>query len=212
MQPMRLLRIPQPFDHPDFLYELKLDGFRGVAHVQNGRCRLVSRNGYQFKRWESLCASIAGALRCDSAVIDGEVACFAPDGSTDFYGLLFGRRRPAFCAFDLLEIDGTDLRRLSLLERKRKLRAILQQSAAVRYVDHIRGRGSDLFQLACERDLEGIVAKWAHGAYQGGGGTSWLKIKNSNYSQMEGRHELFESRRGRFEGVRQQHRPMLQLQ
>src|SRR5688572_29139933 len=122
MQPMRLLRIPQPFDHPDFVYELKLDGFRGVAHVHGGACQLVSRNGYRFKRWESLCASIARALRCDSAVLDGEIAAFGPNGATDFYGLMFGRRRPHFCAFDVLEIDGDDLRGLPLLERKERLR------------------------------------------------------------------------------------------
>lgn len=209
---MRLLRIPQPFDHPEFIYELKLDGFRGVAHVENGRSRLVSRNGYRFKRWDSLRAGIAAALRCDSAVVDGEVACFASDGSTDFYGLLLGRHRPAFCAFDVLEIDGEDLRGWPLLERKRRLRSILRKSADVRYVDHVRGRGSDFFRLACKRDLEGIVAKWARGTYQSGNGTSWLKIKNPDYTQMEGRHELFERRRGALEGMPKRHaKPQLLL-
>ena len=99
--------------------------------------------------------------------------------------------------------DGSDLRGLPLLERKRRLRAILRPSlGALRYVDHVRRRGSDFFRLACKCDLEGIVAKWAHGCYQTGDGTSWLKIKNPDYSQMEGRHELFESRRGSFEGHR----------
>lgn len=158
MQPMRLLRIPQPFDHRDFVYELKRDGFRSLAHVHAGECRLVSRNGYQFKRWESLRASIAAGLRCGSAVLDGEIACLAADGSTDFYGLMFGRRPARFFAFDVLEIDGDDLRELPLLERKRRLRAILpRHSSDVRYVDHVRGRGSEFFRLACKRDLEIIV-------------------------------------------------------
>lgn len=200
---MRLLRIPQPFDHPDFIYELKLDGFRGVALVEDGRCRLVSRNGYQFKRWPSLCDAITRALRCDSAVIDGEIACFDGNGATDFYGLMFGRRPARFCPFDVLQIDGEDLRGLPLIDRKRRLRAVLRPDRpAVQYVDHLRERGSELFEAACRHDLEGVVAKWANGAYQTGDSTSWLKIKNPDYTQTQGRHELFESRRSRFEGRR----------
>ena len=64
----------------------------------------------------------------------------------------------------------------------------------IRYVDHLRGRGCALFDTACANDLEGIVAKWVHGTYQTGQGTSWLKVKNPAYSQMEGRRELFEAR------------------
>ena len=64
----------------------------------------------------------------------------------------------------------------------------------MRYVDHIHEQGSDFFELACQRDLEGVVAKWAHGTYQTAGRTSWLKLKNPSYSQMEGRHDLFEAR------------------
>ena len=65
----------------------------------------------------------------------------------------------------------------------------------LRYLDHVHGRGVDLFRVACERDLEGVVGKWAHGSYLSDPrSTSWVKIKNSSYSQMEGRHELFERR------------------
>ena len=87
------------------------------------------------------------------------------------------------------------------------LRALSLVIALTCSVDHIRERGSDFFRLACRRDLEGIVAKWAHGEYQTGDGTSWLKIKNSDYSQIEGRHEVFESRRGAFEGRQRTMRP-----
>lgn len=89
------------------------------------------------------------------------------------------------------------MRPLPLLERKRRLLRILPVvEGRVLYLDHIAERGRDLFRAACERDLEGIVAKWVHGTYQTGGRrTSWLKIKNPAYSQMEGRHELFSSRR-----------------
>ena len=91
---------------------------------------------------------------------------------------------------------------LPLLERKRRLREIMPSvEPRVRYVDHVHGTGTRFYELACERDLEGIVAKWARGTYQrDGAATSWLKIKNPGYSQAEGRQELFELRRGRTEG------------
>lgn len=212
MQPMRLLRIPQPFDHPDFIYEVKLDGFRGIAVVEGGRCRLFSRNGFEFKKWQPLADGIAEYLGTRSAVVDGEIACFTDDGRTDFYSLMFRRQRPTFAAFDLLELDGADLRSRVLIERKQLLRRILpKRSHLVRYVDHIAGRGSDFFRAVCERDLEGVVAKWARGRYQGGWETSWLKIKNPTYSQMEGRHELFESRRSRLEGAPRQNAKPVRL-
>ena len=83
-----------------------------------------------------------------------------------------------------------------LLERKRQLRAIMPKiDSRVLYSDHIAERGRDLFRAACSRDLEGIVGKYAGGIYQSEGrSTSWLKIKNPGYSQLEGRHELFEER------------------
>jgi bifunctional non-homologous end joining protein LigD len=95
-------------------------------------------------------------------------------------------------------IDGADLRGLPLLERKRRLLAIMPAvECRALYLDHVAERGRDLFRVACERDLEGIVGKWAHGTYQIGGTTSWLKMKNPDYSQSVDRHELFQARRGR---------------
>jgi len=209
---MRLLRIPQPFDHPDFIYELKLDGFRGLAVVSHGTCQLVSRNGYVFTQWDALAGAIARSIGARSAVLDGEIACFGADGRTDFYGLMFRRREPRFAAFDLLELDGRDLRSRPLLERKRRLRALMPAvQGRLQYVDHIEERGTDFYKLACAKDLEGVVAKWAHGRYQTGHETSWLKIKNPTYSQMEGRHELFEARRSTFEGRSRQQTTTLAL-
>jgi ATP-dependent DNA ligase len=122
-------------------------------------------------------------------VLDGEIS--------NFHGLMFRRSSPYFYAFDVLAIDGEDLTNLPLLERKRRLRAIAPRvTSRLLYVDAITRRGSDLFRLACDRDLEGVVGKWSRGTYQcDGRGTSWLKIKNPEYSQVEGRRELFEARR-----------------
>ena len=192
---MRLLRIPEPLDHADWLYEVKFDGFRALAHVTGHHCQLVSRNGYPFKSWLYLSEEIAHAVRAHSAVLDGEIVCLDADGCSRFYDLLFRREWPHFLAFDVLSIDGEDLRALPLIDRKRRLARIMPRvESRLMLLEPIERRGCRLFELACERDLEGIVAKWANGSYQSGRGTSWLKIKNPHYSQGEGRHELFDAR------------------
>jgi bifunctional non-homologous end joining protein LigD len=195
--PMRLLRIPEPFNHRDFIFEPKLDGFRAIAHARGHRCELVSRNGHTFKQWPQLAEEIAHAVRAHSAVLDGEICCLEADGRTHFNKLLFRREWPYFYAFDVLDIGGEDLRALPLLERKRRLLRIMPSvECRLLYLDHLQRRGCDLFRAACQRDLEGIVGKWATGTYRTDGrATSWLKIKNPDYSQMRDRHELFASRR-----------------
>lgn len=109
---------------------------------------------------------IAHAVRTMSCVLDGEIVCLAPDGRSKFYDLLFRRQWPHFIAFDALMIDGDDLRDQPLLERKRRLRAILPRrdmQARILYHDHIDGRGVALFDAIRGKDLEGVVAKWKHG-------------------------------------------------
>jgi bifunctional non-homologous end joining protein LigD len=111
-----------------------------------------------------------------------------------FYELM--RRRGPFCfyAFDLLWLDGKDLRNLVLLERKRLLRKLLpRRSQAVLYVEHVES-GTDLFQAVCERDMEGVVAKQASARYTPEA-TTWVKIKNRAYSQAVGREDFFDRRR-----------------
>jgi len=100
-----------------------------------------------------------------------------PDGRSHFRKLLF--RREWEYAFDVLSVNGTDLRALPLLARKRRLRGIMPKfESRLLYLDHLPERGHDLYRAACERDLEGIVAKWAHGTYQTDGrGTSWLRSR-----------------------------------
>jgi bifunctional non-homologous end joining protein LigD len=113
-----------------------------------------------------------------------------------FYALL--RRRGPFCyyAFDLLWLDGRDLRDQPLLERKALLRSLLPQPArAVRYVEHVTN-GTDLFREICERDMEGIVAKQASALYTPAA-TTWVKIKNREYSQAVGREDFFDRRKAR---------------
>ena len=193
---MPLLHAPEPFDHPDWLFELKHDGFRALAIIEGHHCRLVSRQGHTFWQWPQLAEELAHAVRANRAVLDGEIVCLRADGASDFYSLMFRRDWPYFYAFDLLSCDGQDLRRLPLTARKRRLARIMPRiESRVRYLDHVVARGHDLFRLVCERDVEGIVAKWARGRYHTDEATtSWMKIKNRDYSQALGRHEFFAER------------------
>jgi len=131
-----------------------------------------------------------------SAVLDREICCLERDGSSNFHKLLFRRDWPYFYAFDVVSIEGKDLRRLPLLERKRQLARIMPRiDSRLLMLEHIAQRGCDLYRAASERDLEGIVGKWCDGTYQTNGSTtSWLKMKNPAYTQMENRHKLFERR------------------
>jgi hypothetical protein len=178
--PMRLLRVPEAFDHPDCVYEWKVDGFRALAYVDGHQCRLMSRYGRPFTRWPQLAEELAHAVRAEQVVLDGEICCLDADGRSNFNALLFGRAWPHFYAFDILSLDGRDLTGLPLLERKRLLRSVLPAlDARLQYLDHVVGTGVELYRAICARDLEGIVAKWALGTYQTDGrATSWLKIKN----------------------------------
>ena len=141
LTPMRLLRIPEPLDSPDFIFEPKPDGFRALSHVCGHRCELVSRNGHTFKQWPQLAAEIAHAVRAFSCVPDGEICRLAPDGRTNFKKLLFRRQCPDFYAFDVLNIDGDGLTGLSLRERKcRLLRVMPTVETRLLYLDHIEHR------------------------------------------------------------------------
>src|ERR1700693_119711 len=125
-QPMPLSRRPLPFDHPEWVFELKYDGFRSIAVIQNGRCQLISRNGHSFNSFTDLRQSIASELPHDGqTVLDGEIVCLDKRGKPQFRDLLFHRAEPYFCAFDLLMSDGKDLRMERLADRKHELRRLM---------------------------------------------------------------------------------------
>ena len=183
---MRLLRIAQPFDHPDFILERKLDGFRAWRTAAATAASSFPGTATRSKQWPQLAEEIAHSVRARSAVLDGEICCLEPDGRTHFNKLLFRREWPLFYAFDALSIDGEDLTGLPLLMRKQRLLRIMPTlECRLLYLDHLEQRGCELFRAACDRDLEGIVAKWSRGTYRTEGrATSWLKIKNREYTQM----------------------------
>lgn len=130
--------------------------------------------------------------------VDGEIVCLARRGRPRFNDLLFHRGEPCFFSFDLLMDDGKDLRRERLIDRKQELRRLLTRNpmSRLRYVEHIEHHGKALFQRVCKMDLEGIVAKHSFGPYTTEGRrTTWIKIKNRQDSQMQGREKLFEGER-----------------
>ena len=191
IQPMRLTRIAKAFDDPDYVFELKHDGFRAIAYIEAGECKLVSRNLKHFKSFVSLKESL-GKIPVKNSILDGEVVCLDSNGVSQFNELVSRKGKPVLYAFDLLWLNGDDLRSLPLIERKQRLHELVRGSRchAIVYAQHIEGLGIGLFEEICARDLEGIVAKRKRGVYKNNG-LGWKKIKNPKYSQAEGRHDLF---------------------
>jgi len=163
--------------------------------LPRGKPRLVSRNGRDYgRRFEDLRDELELVVNADAAILDGEICCLDESGRPQFYDLMRRRGRPAFAAFDILCLNGRDVREFTLTKRKALLRAIVpERSPSILYVRHVKRDGRALFNAVCEHDLEGMVAKLARGRYDLTAPT-WVKIKNPNYSQREGRHELFEQR------------------
>jgi len=102
LRPIRLSRRSEPFDSDQFIYELKIDGFRALAHLQDGRGELISRNGNVFRGFANLADWLAEHLRVESAALDGEIACVDDAGRPTFRDLLFRKRQCIFIVFDLL--------------------------------------------------------------------------------------------------------------
>jgi bifunctional non-homologous end joining protein LigD len=187
---MTLTRIAAPFDHPDFVFELKHDGFRCMAYISDWRCDLVSRRKYSYKTFDSLKTALA-ELKATDAILDGEIVCSDGEGRSQFNELLYRRGEPVLYCFDLLWLNGQDLRAIPLIERKKRLRHLIAKSDCERviFAQHVAKHGMALYREICERDLEGVVAKRKDGFYSSAG--QWFKILNPDYSQHEGRHEKF---------------------
>jgi len=160
LRPIRLSRRLEPFDSDQFIFELKIDGFRALAHIEGDKGELISRNANVFRGFSDLAAWIAEHLRVDSATLDGEIACIDEYGRPVFRDLLFRRRRCVFIAFDLLYLNGKDLRTLPLIERKAMLKKLLRrQGSRILYLDHVERDGRLLFEQIVSMDLEVIVCK-----------------------------------------------------
>jgi len=179
-----------PFDDPTWLFDVKYDGFRGLCYIEQGRSRFISRNGNWMHRFGPIAEQLAAALGVDNTVLDGELVATDETGRPQFYELLRGTRLPSYVAFDVIWLNGTDLRPLPLYERRRALQGILPKgSPIVSGALSVEGRGRDLFGLMCANDLEGIICKRLADPYDPR--VRWIKVKNRDYSQAEGRGDLF---------------------
>jgi bifunctional non-homologous end joining protein LigD len=169
-----------------WLHEVKFDGYRTQARVENGKVRLLTRTGLDWTNrfGEAIPAALA-ALPCDAALIDGEIVVLGENGISSFSSLqeALSEGRSAgmvFFAFDLLHLDGEDLRDDPLLARKERLEALLQDSAhegPLRYSEHFIEPGQTMLRHACRMGLEGVVSKRADAPYRSGRGRDWIKSK-----------------------------------
>jgi bifunctional non-homologous end joining protein LigD len=169
----------------EWLYEAKLDGFRGVLSIENGRGSFLSKSKRPMPRFKELADLLARSMRLDDAIFDGEIVVMTDTGP-DFHALFAARGEPAYAAFDLLWLNGTDLRPLPFHKRKRQLRKVTRKGP-IAYVEALRD--PTLFDAAVRLDIEGIVAKRRGDPY--GEETQWLKVKHGDYTQSVGRAELF---------------------
>lgn len=187
LQPMLATLTDGPFDDPGWVFEDKFDGFRMVAKIESGKVTLYSRNGKIISHSYHEVAKALEGVEGD-AVIDGELVALDSDGVSHFQLLQNALRNKAklqYCAFDLMFRDGEDLRGLPLLERKKRLRAILTRHKLITFSRHRKTFGTKFFDEAAQQGLEGIMAKRADSRYLSGERTSdWLKIKTSKRQEV----------------------------
>jgi bifunctional non-homologous end joining protein LigD len=175
--------VESPPPGKDWLHEIKYDGYRAIAAVGAGGVKIYTRKGLDWTdKFQPLLTPLAD-LPCENALLDGEIAIADARGHTNFSALqeALSERTGGFgyYLFDLLHLNGKDLRQRPLIERKGKLRALLgnRQRAPLFYSDHIEGAGDAAYSHACDLKLEGIISKAAKAAYRSGRAKSWLKSK-----------------------------------
>jgi bifunctional non-homologous end joining protein LigD len=185
--PMKAVLSDEPFSDPDWIFERKLDGVRCIAHRDDSGVRLLSRTDRNMNsNYPELRAALA-AQPCSDFVVDGEVVALNSRGITSFGRLQRrGKERVAiyFYVFDLLRLEGADLRDLPLRRRKRQLRDALRFEDPIRFAPHRNEHGKALFEEACRKGLEGVIAKRADSPYRATRSRDWLKLKCHNEQEL----------------------------
>jgi bifunctional non-homologous end joining protein LigD len=215
VHPMLATSVDEPFDNPGWLFEIKWDGYRAIAFIEDGAVRLVSRNQNDLSAQFPELRDLPKFVKAQRAVLDGEIVALDEQGRPSFSlmqqrtGFQPGKRRlprregvpVLYYAFDLLYLDGYDLRRVSLEKRKELLQSVLENGDVVHFSDHYAEKGRALFEAAGQRGLEGIVAKKRDSTYQEERSREWLKIKITQrqecviggYTDPEGSRQYFGS-------------------
>ena len=187
LQPMLATLTDAPFDDPGWVFEDKYDGFRMIAEIERGKVTLYSRNGKIISRSYIEVAKALEGVESDG-VIDGELVAIGKDGVSHFQLLQNALRREAkllYCVFDLMFENGVDLRKQPLLERKKRLKAILPRDKLIAFSGHRKANGRKFFAEAERKGLEGIMAKRADSAYASESRTpDWLKIKTAKRQEV----------------------------
>ncbi len=186
VEPQLAAPVDRPPDGDRWLHELKFDGYRLIAVKSGDEVRLATRRGNLWTERFPTVAEAIGRLSAGHLVLDGEVVIVAPDGTTDFQALQNSLRQGRFrnhvyFAFDVLYCDGYDLTPCPLEARKQFLASLLaarrSDDQTLRYSDHVRGQGAEMYQHACQFALEGVVSKRAEGRYRSGRTPDWRKSK-----------------------------------
>jgi bifunctional non-homologous end joining protein LigD len=175
--------VDQPPEGKHWIHEIKYDGYRCQVLLERGHARVLTRNGYDWSdRYPGIIAA-AGRLPCRSAIIDGEAIVQDGNGVSDFEGLSSAMRlRPQsiiLYAFDLMHLDGRDLRQLALWMRRSLLQALIGniEESRIQFSEEFHGDGAAFFKACADKGLEGIVSKQRLAPYRSGRGKTWLKTK-----------------------------------
>jgi bifunctional non-homologous end joining protein LigD len=213
IHPMLATPVDKPFDNPAWLFEIKWDGYRAVSFIENGGVRLVSRTQNDLTTQFPELHDLPNFVKAKTAILDGEIVALDETGRSSFSlmqqrtGIRRGGRRRGptrqdvsvlYYAFDLLYLDGYDLRRVSLEQRKAILTQVIDQGGRLRYSEHFE-RGVSLFEAAKQQRLEGILAKRRDSVYEERRSREWLKIKITHtvdcviggYTDPEGTRQHF---------------------
>jgi bifunctional non-homologous end joining protein LigD len=183
IEPQLASPVDQPPEGKHWIHEIKHDGYRCQVLLERGQARVFTRNGYDWSdRYPSIVRAAAN-LRCQSAIIDGEAIVQDGNGASDFEALQSDIRwRPdsiILYAFDLMHLNGKDLRQQTLSVRRSILKALLgsDEESRIQFSDEFDGDGDALFQACAQQGLEGIVSKHALAPYRSGRSKTWLKTK-----------------------------------
>jgi bifunctional non-homologous end joining protein LigD len=213
--PMLATSIDEPFNNPDWMFEIKWDGYRAVSFISNGKLRLVSRNHNDLTAQFHELHDLPSFVTAGNAILDGEVVALDDQGRSSFSlmqqrtGIRSGGRRAAgdsavpivYYLFDIIYLDGYDLRRANFVDRKKVLSQVLAADNRFRYSDHFAENGIALFEAAKKQGLEGILAKKSDSFYEERRSREWLKIKITQtvdcviggYTDPEGSRQYFGS-------------------
>lgn len=182
LKPMLATLTDAPFDDPAWIFEVKWDGYRIITRIENGKITLYSRNGLDVTEKYYTLAEAAENID-NNAVIDGELVALDKEGKPSFTLMQHAAENPralVYYAFDLLALNGKDLRGKPLIERKELLKGILPKKGVIRYSEHINCDGKKYFAAATKQDLEGIMGKRKDSPYVSGSRSKdWLKVKTS---------------------------------